>query len=436
MAISTEVERLQRQIQRLEGLVEVGVLITSTLELDEVLRLVLEKAQTVMEAEASSVLLYHPETETLTFGVTRGEPTAERALKERVTLRVGEGIAGWVAAARQTLRIDDAQQDSRFDRRADRATGLTTRAILAAPLLCQDRLVGVAEVLNPRGRPRFDDDDQALFEAFCRQVAIAVANAQYHQAYLAKQRIDQQLDLAATLQRSFLPPALERVPTFANIRLAAHNLPALEIGGDLYDYFDLGGGRLAFVVGDVSGKGIAAALYMARAVSELRAVGRAVGASGPRESRPPAPSEVLQVLNDRLIANAQRGMFLTLSYGVMEMATGQVWLANAGHPPAILLRGGKAERLPEAGGPPLGIQAAAFPTAESRLLPGDALVLVSDGVLESRDAAGKSLEYEGLLRILEREGPWTCWDWLLARQGDRPRRDDMTLLVLQWTPRS
>ena len=201
-----EVARLERRLRQLGSLMEVSVLIGSSLDLTEVLNAVMQKAQDVMDAEAISILLLNERTNKLEFEVALGEADITlETLKKKITLELGQGIAGSVALSRVPELVADVRADPRFFRDADKITGFITRSLLAAPLVVRDKLIGVAEVLNPRGGGKFTAEDLELFATYCRQVAVAIENARLHHVLLERQREQQQLEFAALVQQSFLP---------------------------------------------------------------------------------------------------------------------------------------------------------------------------------------------------------------------------------------
>jgi sigma-B regulation protein RsbU (phosphoserine phosphatase) len=203
-----EIPRLARRLAQLHSLVEVSALIGSSLDLSEVLNGVMQKAKAVMEAEAASILLFNERTNKLEFEVAVGEgaPGATlETLRKTIALDLGQGIAGAVALSRQPELIADVPSDPRFYKNADKITGFITRSMLAAPMIVRDKLVGVAEVLNPRHGGRFTPEDLELFSTYCRQAAVAIENARLHTVELERLREQQQLEFAAMVQQSFLP---------------------------------------------------------------------------------------------------------------------------------------------------------------------------------------------------------------------------------------
>ncbi len=204
----SQVARLREKVERLHALIDASALLTSSLDLDEVLRRVLEKAQTIAGAEASAILLYDAAASRLTFEVALGEKgELIQSLRPKMTLALGQGIAGTVAQTREVVWVPNAATDPRVAKNVDAATGFVTKNLLCAPLVTQGRLVGVAEVMNLAQPERCGLDEVEIFAAFCQQVAVAIENARLHAALVEREREKQQLEFAAVVQQSFLPAA-------------------------------------------------------------------------------------------------------------------------------------------------------------------------------------------------------------------------------------
>ncbi|HEX9973635.1 MAG TPA: GAF domain-containing protein, partial [bacterium] len=161
-----EIESLKKRIVDLTSLIEVSSIISSTLDLEELMNLVMEKAQTVMNAEASSVMLINEETGMLECQIALG--SVQEKIKDTIQLELGQGIAGWVAQQGEAVIVPDVDNDTRFYSSIDHSTGFKTRSILAAPLKVKDRIIGVAEVINRRDSQPFTEDNLAIFTTFCR----------------------------------------------------------------------------------------------------------------------------------------------------------------------------------------------------------------------------------------------------------------------------
>ncbi|MCH6559324.1 GAF domain-containing protein, partial [candidate division KSB1 bacterium] len=255
--LSKELAYLRSKVSDLSSLIETSIIINSTLELDALVRLVMEKAQSVMKAEASSVMLLNDEGDSLECTVALGE-VGEQVKK--IQLKIGEGIAGWVALHGKPQIIPDVSNDPRFSSKTDSSTGFQTRSILAAPLKVKDKVIGVAEVINRLDGKPFDNDDLDLFSTFCRQVAMAIENTRMHKLQMEQQRLQHELESAKIIQESFMP---EILPDLVNSQfsIAAKSLPAAMVGGDLYDFIQFDSNTLGIALGDVTGKGVPAARY-------------------------------------------------------------------------------------------------------------------------------------------------------------------------------
>jgi len=426
-APADELAALRKKVHNLSSLIEVSIIINSTLDLEKLVCLVMEKAQTVMDAEASSVMLINEEEDILECQVALGE-VGEKVRK--IQLKMGEGIAGWVASKGVPLNVPDVTQDPRFFSKSDESTGFKTRSILAVPLKVKERVIGVAEVINRSDGQPFDEDDIDLFSTFCRQVAMAIDNARMHRYLLEKERLEQQLESAKIIQQSFMPQSLPSGPQ-GLFDVAARNLPATAVGGDFYDFIDFDGESAALILGDVSGKGVPAALYMARLVSDLRFQAQM--------TREPAP--LLRLINDLLVQRSRRGMFVTLVYGLLDVHRGRLTYSNAGHLPLLWVqaRRRRITWLKGDQGVPLGVLPAAnFPQQQIDLEGGDFVILVTDGVVEAKNRRGAQFGFERLERLIGRglHGPLHAVEKIIdgvrAFAGDQQQHDDVTVLALRW----
>ena len=426
MTMNKEILRiLEKKVENLKVLIEVSAIISSTLDFNELMTLVMEKAKSVMHAEACSILLYNRETHKLEFDLAlSAEETVSDILKGKVTLDMGQGVAGWVAENQAPLIIKDAKTDSRFYPEADRLTGFSTRSLMAVPLVGRSGLIGVAEILNPKEKVFFDDDDAEIFQTLCRQIAIAMENAQFHKESVERERLRQELDIASALQKSFLPES----PVFkkGDLMISAVNISAAKVGGDLFDFIELDHGRVGVFIGDVSGKGIVAALYMAKAISDFRYIAHLAG----------APEIALNNLNG-VLSRAPRGMFLTGIYGIVDIVTGDISVSAAGHPPFLWLTKGEVRIMNVSSGPPLGILPVDYPVTHLPLGKGDRLLLVTDGVFEARNKEGQRIGFEKLVQFVERHRgedhlAQAVIDYVNDFSKGLERADDLTIVELRW----
>ncbi|GAB6037903.1 hypothetical protein JCM15519_24620 [Fundidesulfovibrio butyratiphilus] len=244
----------------------------------------------------------------------------------------------------------------------------------------------------------------------------------------AKERMESELKIARTIQMSFLPKRFPPFPEIGRFDLHAELEPALEVGGDLFDFFLLADGRLLFLVGDVSGKGVPAALFMAVTKTLVKGIAEA-------ESTPAA---ILARVNNELAVDNEALLFVTMFLGLFDFSTGELTYSNAGHNPPVLVRRGRAGLLDVPKGIFLGVMDDA-PYADMRLTlePEDSLLVYTDGVNEAMDAQGGFYGNDRLLRVaagLGGRGARAVGEALMADvrvfAGEAPQADDITVLVL------
>jgi sigma-B regulation protein RsbU (phosphoserine phosphatase) len=415
---------LEKKVEDLRTLIEVSAIISSTLDFKKLLTLVMEKAKKVMNAEACSILLYNRETNKLEFEVALCEQkSASKTLKEKVVLDMGKGIAGWVADSLKPLIIEDAKTDRRFYKEADKLTGFKTRSLIAAPLVGRSGLVGVAEILNPKKKDCFNSYDSEIFQTLCRQVAIAIENARFHRASIEREKLRQELEIASAVQKSFLPGS----PVFkkGNIIASAVNISASKVGGDLYDFIETADGKAGILIGDVSGKGVSAALYMAKVLSEFRYISHVTV----------SPEDTLNRLNSEL-SSSPRGMFLTAIYLIVDTVTGDLQLSVAGHPPFLWLSRGETKVMTVTAGPPLGILPVNYSAAALSLKKGDRLILLTDGVFDAKNRPGERIGFDRLTRFVkkhrkEKQLVQKVVDYVNDFSEGTERADDLTLVEIK-----
>jgi len=384
-----------------------------SLDLKTTLKPALARIMDFMHAEAASLFLLDPATTLLECKVCAG-PVDIVGLK----LELGQGVIGRAVAENAPQRSDDARRDARVNMRVDAETGFVTRAILCVPLATAQGPIGALEIINRHDGGAFDENDAEILRLIAAPMALAINNARLAAEIAEQQRIRREMSLARSVQKSLLPKRRRgRFP------LIGVNLPAHEISGDFYDYFDLPDGRLAFFIGDISGKGLDAAFLMVRVASLLRFSGNAA----------PSPAAWLRGVNVELCKTLQNGRFVCVVVGIYDRSKRRAVIANAGFPPALLDRHGQFEEL-LADGPPLGILADAEYGERTIDLGSAALYLFSDGATDVRENARTRLGADGLRELIRRYTQLAPEPRLRMLIGELKRRrlvDDTTLLLLQ-----
>lgn len=420
---SADTARLEHKVRRLSTLIEVNALISSSLDLDRILENVMSISKQVMNADASSLMLLDEKTNELVYEVALG--SVGDKLKQEFRLKMGQGIAGTVAQEGKPLLIEDVYTHPKFYRGHDEATGYRTKSMIAVPLKTGDRIIGVAQVINRLDGNPFDSDDLDLFIALCSMAAIAIENARMHKSLMEKQRLLKDMEFARTVQESFLP---QRPPDLEGFTFSAHYTPAQEVGGDFYDFIPLEHDKIGIVIGDVSGKGVPAALYMARLGSDLRTF--AFTEKG--------PGDALARLNNILVERSRRGMFATLLYAELDAKDHGFVISNAGHlPPFIRRKNGEIIRLQASVGVPLGIlPGMRFGLERAVLERGDIMLLYTDGIVEAMNQDGRQFGLDRLESLLrQNDGNAEALQSEIIQAVNRftgiaPRHDDMTLVCI------
>jgi sigma-B regulation protein RsbU (phosphoserine phosphatase) len=292
-----------------------------------------------------------------------------------------------------------------------------------APMVNGNRVQGVIAVRDRDREGKYSQRDLDLLVGLAAVAALSLQNARMHAELLRQQRLEQDLRLAQQIQKSFLPRSL---PKAARVEFHADYLPVFTVGGDFYDFFWIDERRVGVFIGDVAGKGVAAALLMARVSSDLRV---AVLADG-------RPKQVMARINQAMLEREQPEVFVTGIFLTLDVESGKVVLANAGHcPPLVRRHGGGVERVDGGHSTAIGFFRDSFFTeTELTLGPGDAIVLYTDGIIEATNAGGEQFGGARLAEcLLPTQGAQALAERVLAHvqahAATSPLGDDITLLV-------
>lgn len=301
---------------------------------------------------------------------------------------------------------------------------------LALPLVSQGELVGLINLGRRRSEQDYSSDDQRLLGNLATQAAPAVRVAQLvrqqQQEALERQRIEQELRVARLIQQTLLP---KEVPNLAGYEVDAYYQPARAVGGDFYDFIPYPDGRLGFVIGDVTDKGVPAALVMATTRSLLRAAAE----------RFQSPSAILERTNELLVEDIPPKMFVTCLYALLDPKTGHLQFANAGHDVPYLRTDGGVVEL-RARGMPLGLlRGMKYEEREATLRPGECLLFYSDGLVEAHSPTREMLGFPRLQTLMADDTDENLVTYLLGRLHaftgpEWEQEDDVTLVLLRAVP--
>jgi phosphoserine phosphatase RsbU/P len=398
---------------------KVSVTLLAPATLDETLRQVVSLVFEAVPAERCLIMLRDQAGE-LKIRVAQLRNSKEETGEVRVSRSIIEEVVG----QGRSVLTSDAQHDPRFMSSTMTIQGI--RSVLAVPLGVGERIFGMIYADSPLAEAKFSQDHLTVLTTLASVAAIRVENARLMEEDLERERFERELNLAREIQQRFQPSS---APNVSGYEMQGISFPCYEIGGDYYDFIQRPDGRMVIALGDVSGKGTSAALLM----SSLHA---AMHAQIPAHKN---LGETISAVNRYLAETIPLNRFITLFCAELDPATGTLSFLNAGHnPPLIAHAGGSMEQL-AAGGIPLGIVAdAVYREGRTQLHPGDALVIYSDGVSETQNAAGEEYGpvrlYNTVARYLEATAAGIRdkieADLTKFAQGT-PAGDDITLVIVK-----
>lgn len=447
---------LRRQIERLlrshQGFVkekkavydflnQVGERMSTRIDLDGTLEVIVSFLVEATRAQAGAAFLmdrgreflaarvlvgmFPPLQETFDYALTKTKFLHQKMRKTPIP--VGTGIIGEVAASGKPLLIASARENSRVPQ----TPGFEIDTLIAAPLIVQNRIEGVFALVNRIGGESFSNDDLNILRALAEQASVTIQIVQMYDAMAETQRIEQELRIAQDFQRMLLPKECPQIP---GIEIAATNLPALEVGGDFYDFFWLDRDRLGIVIADVAGKGIPGALIMSMVRSVVRA-------ESPHATSPRA---VLERVNQTVFADTRERVFITMIFAILDLGRRTLTFARAGHEPLVAYsRSSGGMRLMAPDGIALGlVDDHLFSVIRDQEVPldeGDVAVLYTDGVIEAMDERDREYGQERFLEMLRTHAEAPAEDLVHAlvtdvrhfARGGR-QSDDLTLVVLKF----
>ena len=349
-------------VQELLKLQKAAQKISSILDLDQLIDKIVNDIACSFGCVELNVYLHEPESKEMVLAGVHG--CTQYCKGHR--LKIGkEGMVGYVAATGQLRYAPDVRQDPYY-----MACEAGTLSEVAIPLHVDDELIGVFTASHP-DLDGFPPDQLRLLQGLCNHVAVAVRNARrFQHERTEREKMSREAQEARSIQQALLPKSSPFIPGFA---VSGLSIPAGAVGGDWYDFIDLGDGRWGLVLADVSGKGTAAALLM----SATRAMSRSLAENSC------TPAEVLTKLNQLMVEDFPSGRFVTMVYAVLDPARRILTFANAGHLPPVLVEASGARFLETEMGLPLGIRRGSYSEATIPLKDGTRIILYSDGITEA-----------------------------------------------------
>lgn len=419
MNLAEKLHQVTEEAVRLMAIVEVGKLLNSTLDLDKILRIILETAIQNLNADRGTLYLIDRDKSELWSKVLQGEDLVE------VRLPIGHGIAGYVAQTGKRLMLKDVYKDPRFNPEYDKKTGYRTQTMLCTPMKNRNnQMIGVFQIINKKDG-YFTMEDVDFLDTLSVDACIAIENARLVKEALEKERIEKELEVAATIQNMIIPKSLPEIPGY---QIAGLYDPSRQVGGDFYDTIPLIDGRMALVIADVSGKSVSGALLVSTLQASLHAyLESEIGLK-----------ELVIKLNRIILKNSTYDKYITFFIGLLDPKLHTFEFINAGHNPPLLYRNGNLNQL-KTGGVPLGmVEFDDYQSETLKLEANDLLVMFTDGVTEAEniheDFFGDEA-LEDLIRLHAREPVSSLtskiYSAVKAHVGVAEQSDDITLLVLK-----
>jgi len=365
---------LKSMIDRMNYLHIISQKISEKKPLPLLLNEIMESCKLIMNAEASSLLLYESATKKLNFLVAIGN---QGKLIKQYSVDIGTGIAGWVAENRKPLLIEDCYNDPRFNPKYDQLTEFMTKSMICVPLIRKNNLLGIIQVINRKDGKNFDKEDFMVFEILASQCAIAIENARLIEIQVENEAFERELETARKIQMKLLP---DKLPEYSDIQVVAKLTPAKMVGGDYYNIIKINDNESFFIIADVSGKGIPAALIVSTINSCLQTY----------LSLNPVFFDInifVNNLNEVLIKATTVDKFVTCWFGLYNHTNKNLKSINASHNPPFIFRKDLSEPVElKKGGLVQGVMKNNYEVEEVNLKTDDLLILYTDGITEAMDS--------------------------------------------------
>lgn len=379
---SDVVSEMQSMIQEMNYLHQISQRISEMKSLDVLLLEIMESCKELMNAEASSLLIYDEKENKLFFDVATGE---KGNVIKKISISMGEGIAGWVAENREPLLIEDCYDDPRFNKEFDKKSNFRTKSMICVPMVRKEKLIGVIQVINKKNDLIFTERDLNIFSILASQCAISIENARLTEIQIQQKALERELKTARAIQQNLLPAKL---PEFPDLDIAFKLIPAKQVGGDYYNVYKINADLTLFFICDVSGKSISAALIVSTICSSILTYLKMIKISKDKFDL----LDMVNSLNKVLIESTTDEKFVTCWFGLYEHSTKKLFSINAGHNTIYNFKKNNTVAELKEGGIFLGCMEYDLTIEEAALESGDMILCYTDGIPE---AMNKKDEFYG-----------------------------------------
>jgi phosphoserine phosphatase RsbU/P len=414
-----ENRRLKHAVEELSILNELARAIGASLDPQEIIGTIVRKSLRAVNAEQGVIHLVDIHASDPMKTLVREMSSSH----EHEHFRINQTLVGWMQLNRKPLLMNSPRTDPRF---SGMKWDESIRSLLCVPLMIKSELKGVLTVYNKKDGLQFTDDDQRLLAIIAAQSGQVIENARLNEREKQLVKMQEELRLAARIQIELLPKS---APAVAGYDIAGKSIPAQSVGGDYFDFIQIDEHRLAFCLGDVSGKGLPASLLMSNVQATLRSHAL-MGLTA---------QECTSRSNRLLFQSTSAEKFVTLFYGILDLRDHTLLYANAGHEHPIIVSAKRAVLRLSTGGIMLGmLEEFPFQNDTVALNPGDIMVVFSDGVTEAMNADQAQFGDERLQEVImshEDESASvlieSIVDAIRSYVGATPQMDDITLMVVK-----
>lgn len=421
--LEEEAARLKAAIEELAILNDISTAINSTMSLEQIIELIVQKCIKHLKVEQGTVTLLEADEQDTPFRTIMRKADKSR---DFLPYHLDTQLTGWMLLNRKPLMINDMKNDDHF--KAVHTEENPIQLLLSVPLLLKGRIIGSLNVFNKLNDERFTEADERLLTIIATQSAQVIENARLYKEEQSLIHMREEMRMAYNIQMDLLP---KEAPTIEGYDIAGKSIPAKTVGGDYFDFLEIGQHRLALCLGDVSGKGMPAALLMSNLQATLRG----------QTKQNLSPKDCLERSNELLFKSTDSSKFATLFYGIIDSNKHILTYCNAGHNfPFLHKKNNELLRL-ETGGLILGaMEGSSYEEESLAFEPGDFLVIFSDGISEALDNNNVEFSEEKIDDIAKENLAASAYDLISKiiaavqkHTGDLPQTDDMTIVVIKRT---
>jgi sigma-B regulation protein RsbU (phosphoserine phosphatase) len=421
LVLKKEVSHLKIAVQELSILNEIASAISSTLNVNRIIELIVQKCIKHLNVEQCAVMLLDKQDKQSPFH-TMIRKAAETQIN--MPLRLDTQLTGWMIQYQKPLVINNFKNEKRFF--VEKSDDFPIQTLLCVPLLAKGEIIGLISLFNKKETETFSKDDERLLSIIAAQSAGIIENARLYEEEKALLQMQEEMRMAHEIQANLLP---QQAPVLEGYDIAGISLPAKDVGGDYFDFIKIDQSNLAFCLGDVSGKGMPAALLMANLQATIR--GQALLKNSPKECMEKSNKLLFHCTDDK--------KFATVFYGILNSLEHKIIYSNAGHNNPYLFKKNSDPIPLEAGGLLLSfMEEISYDEGVVEFVPDDLLLIYSDGVTEAMDDNEIEFGDEKLISLVQ-EHYNDGVDKIISKivkavnihACKQPQMDDITLLIIK-----